>query len=186
MPFFAWLMFGLTSHWKRFRISGSSRIGNYPARQAHHALGNSGSRQTSLFLIHITSAWKPVRVSTACLLVAGIAGAGSLLLLRGFGPQQLPDHLAAITVDYPSEGSIFPPEITPPTFLWRDPSGPATSTLHGCRWRGRVVEGRKFTRDSYGTDSIIGRHERRGIQTPVWPRNGDLPLWYALLTDEGP
>src|ERR1022692_2800124 len=28
MPFFAWLMFRLTSHWKQFRISGSSRIGN--------------------------------------------------------------------------------------------------------------------------------------------------------------
>jgi hypothetical protein len=28
--------------------------------------------------------------------------------------------LAAIAVDYPEEGSIFPPEITAPTFLWRD------------------------------------------------------------------
>jgi tetratricopeptide (TPR) repeat protein len=27
---------------------------------------------------------------------------------------------ASITVDYPEEGSIFPPEITPPTFIWRD------------------------------------------------------------------
>ncbi|MEN6602459.1 MAG: hypothetical protein ABFD86_08565, partial [Bryobacteraceae bacterium] len=27
---------------------------------------------------------------------------------------------AAITIDYPAGGSIFPPEITPPTFLWRD------------------------------------------------------------------
>jgi tetratricopeptide (TPR) repeat protein len=27
---------------------------------------------------------------------------------------------AAITIDYPEGGSIFPPEITPPTFLWRD------------------------------------------------------------------
>src|ERR1039457_1766371 len=112
----------------------------------------------------MASARKPVRVSQACLLVAGIAGAGSLLLLRGFRPRQLPNHLPAITVDYPSEGSIFPPEITPPTFLWRDPSGTATSTLHGCRSRGRVVEGRKFTRDSYGTDSIIERHERRGFR----------------------
>ena len=68
-----------------------------------------------------------MRVPKACLLVAGIAGAGSFLLLRGFGPQQLPNRLAAITVDYPSEGSIFPPEITPPTFLWRDPSGTATT-----------------------------------------------------------
>ena len=29
---------------------------------------------------------------------------------------------AAITVDYPEDGSIFPAEITPPTFLWRDAS----------------------------------------------------------------
>jgi len=43
----------------------------------------------------------------------GIAGvlltAGTLLA----GP-------ATITIDYPAEGSLFPPEITPPTFLWRD------------------------------------------------------------------
>lgn len=28
---------------------------------------------------------------------------------------------AAIVIDYPADKSIFPPEITPPTFLWRDP-----------------------------------------------------------------
>jgi tetratricopeptide (TPR) repeat protein len=28
---------------------------------------------------------------------------------------------AVIMIDYPADGSIFPPEITPPTFLWRDP-----------------------------------------------------------------
>jgi tetratricopeptide (TPR) repeat protein len=28
---------------------------------------------------------------------------------------------AAIAVDYPADKSVFPPEITPPTFLWRDP-----------------------------------------------------------------
>lgn len=27
---------------------------------------------------------------------------------------------AAIAIDYPEDGSIFPPEITPPAFLWRD------------------------------------------------------------------
>ena len=26
----------------------------------------------------------------------------------------------SVTIDYPLNGSIFPPEITPPTFLWRD------------------------------------------------------------------
>ena len=28
--------------------------------------------------------------------------------------------MAAIAIDYPDDGSIFPPEITPPAFLWRD------------------------------------------------------------------
>src|ERR1700677_1661758 len=27
---------------------------------------------------------------------------------------------AALTIDYPQDGSIFPQEITPPTFIWRD------------------------------------------------------------------
>src|SRR5271169_2576452 len=33
---------------------------------------------------------------------------------------------AAITVDYPQDGSIFPPDIAPPTFLWRDEQPGAT------------------------------------------------------------
>ncbi len=33
---------------------------------------------------------------------------------------------AAITIDYPADGSIFPPEFPPPTFLWRDPDDSAT------------------------------------------------------------
>jgi len=75
----------------------------------------------------MASVRKPASVSTVCLLIAGIAGAGSLLLLRAFGPQQLPGHPAAITVDYPADGSVFPPEITQPTFLWRDAATNATS-----------------------------------------------------------
>jgi hypothetical protein len=30
------------------------------------------------------------------------------------------NKLSAITVDYPSEGSLFPPDIIAPTFQWRD------------------------------------------------------------------
>jgi len=33
---------------------------------------------------------------------------------------------SAITVDYPENGSIFPPEITSPTFVWRDESAAAS------------------------------------------------------------
>jgi tetratricopeptide (TPR) repeat protein len=36
---------------------------------------------------------------------------------------------AKISIDYPQDGSIFPPEITPPTFLFHD------SSPHASRWR---------------------------------------------------
>ena len=45
------------------------------------------------------------------------------------------DQPAPITIDYPEAGSIFPPEITAPTFLWRDPTETAR------RWRIEVEFG---------------------------------------------
>jgi Flp pilus assembly protein TadD len=66
--------------------------------------------------------------------LAGVAAAVSVFLLEGYGPQSpsadqsaAANSLAAITVDYPAEGSIFPPDITSPTFLWRDAAAGATS-----------------------------------------------------------
>jgi len=59
-----------------------------------------------------------------CTVIAGILGVGWVFLLAGAGLPRPPagDHppLAQITIDYPLGGSVFPPEITPPTFLWRD------------------------------------------------------------------
>lgn len=37
------------------------------------------------------------------------------------------EQLARITIDYPEEGSIFPPEITTPTLIWHDASPAATA-----------------------------------------------------------
>jgi Flp pilus assembly protein TadD len=71
---------------------------------------------------------------SANLLFAGIVAAGSVFLVCGTalspvsGKDQTPaaNPAAKITIDYPLEGSIFPPEITPPTFLWHDASETAT------------------------------------------------------------
>ncbi len=52
------------------------------------------------------------RIILACAL-AGLAGS--------------PSALAPISVDYPLDGSVFPPEIVPPTFLWRDAAQAATA-----------------------------------------------------------
>src|ERR1035438_2815910 len=35
--------------------------------------------------------------------------------------------VSQIAIDYPAEGSIFPPDIAAPTFLWRDADPSATS-----------------------------------------------------------
>jgi len=48
----------------------------------------------------------------ACLLIVGIAARA--------GPPP-----AAITIDYPLSGSLFPPDFSAPTFLWRDASAEA-------------------------------------------------------------
>lgn len=68
-------------------------------------------------------------VAVAAVVLVGILHAGSPA-----------PSLGSITVDYPSEGSIFPPEITPPTFQWRDAEQTATTwrievtfTEHGPR-----------------------------------------------------
>ena len=77
-----------------------------------------------------------VAAATVIVLGRGAAQRGSVAAGLAFAQQLATAHttgsslssspddlkLAAITVDYPAEGSIFPPGITPPTFLWRDSS----------------------------------------------------------------
>ena len=52
----------------------------------------------------------------AAILVAGAALAVQAALGAGLAP---------LVVDYPQEGSVFPPEMTAPTMLWRDSAGNA-------------------------------------------------------------
>jgi tetratricopeptide (TPR) repeat protein len=79
--------------------------------------------------------------ATALVLGPGVVQHGSRTAGQGFAQQLASAHavasspssnpdgpaLVAIVVDYPAEGSIFPPEITPPTFLWRDASSSASA-----------------------------------------------------------
>jgi tetratricopeptide (TPR) repeat protein len=47
--------------------------------------------------------------------------------LPGPASQPAPAESASITIDYPQDGSIFPPDIIPPTFIWRDAGATAKS-----------------------------------------------------------
>jgi tetratricopeptide (TPR) repeat protein len=55
------------------------------------------------------------------------AAGGVMPFVAESGPQY--PAPALITIDYPLEGSVFPPEITAPTFLWYDPAENATVWL---------------------------------------------------------
>ncbi len=71
-----------------------------------------------------------MRFPSAAFLGAAIAGVGVAALLCGAGLKPLPENeqatppgpQAQIAIDYPLNGSVFPPEITAPAFLWHDPS----------------------------------------------------------------
>jgi tetratricopeptide (TPR) repeat protein len=52
-------------------------------------------------------------------LLVGVLTIGALGAQTPRAPVAAP---ASITVDYPGEGSIFPPEFAPPQFAWRDPA----------------------------------------------------------------
>jgi tetratricopeptide (TPR) repeat protein len=57
-----------------------------------------------------------------------------------------PAASAGISIDYPEDGSIFPPGITPPTFIWRD--GAATS------WRINISFANKAPSLHFRTDGV--------------------------------
>jgi tetratricopeptide (TPR) repeat protein len=61
------------------------------------------------------------RVRYAVFALVAVAALGAAVAYLGDrGPHP-------ITVDYPLEGSVFPPDFAPPTFLWRDPGPRATA-----------------------------------------------------------
>jgi hypothetical protein len=111
--------------------------------------------------------------------IAGIVSASSVLLVSGAGiwPYSARFHAQAaspgakIEIDYPQEGSIFPPEIISPTFLFHDRSETAK------RW---VIEV-SFANHSNGTRvEAAGEFMQIGESDP---RAGDAAVSIPLLAD---
>ncbi len=101
-----------------------------------------------------------------CLVVLAISVLGAVLLFIPLMQEVLPQvHAAAvpaITVDYPLQGSIFPPEITPPTFLWRQSDASAKT------WRIDVAfadGSRSVHTASQGEGMRIGEIDQRCVTT---------------------
>ncbi|MGD0628566.1 MAG: tetratricopeptide repeat protein [Terracidiphilus sp.] len=74
-----------------------------------------------------------MKLRSARIFFAAVALAVSVLLICGAamsspsaGGEDVRAATAKISIDYPLQGSVFPPEITPPEFLWHDPAETAT------------------------------------------------------------
>ena len=117
------------------------------------------------------------------LLSAGIVAVGTVFLVCGAalspisGKENTPTGTPAakITIDYPLEGSIFPPEITPPTFLFRDPSD-ATK-----RWVVEVSFGNHADQirvEAPGPFMQVGENDpRAGDQAELTPEQAATHTW---------
>ncbi|HLY42390.1 MAG TPA: tetratricopeptide repeat protein [Terracidiphilus sp.] len=98
------------------------------------------------------------------LMGAGVCAAVALAALRSVRaglPVHAEERAGTITIDYPLSGSIFPPEITPPTFLWHDASQAAHWTVEI-----RFADGSAPVRaQSAGARLKIGEIDQRCVST---------------------
>jgi tetratricopeptide (TPR) repeat protein len=86
---------------------------------------------------------------------------------------------ARLVIDYPSEGSIFPPDILPPTFLWHDPG---ENVSH---WQIEVTFGdgsRRMRVRSEGQRMSVGPIDQRclnagGIRPELTPEQASTHTW---------
>jgi len=96
--------------------------------------------------------------------------------------------LSPISIDYPEDGSIFPPGITPPTFLWRDAAG--TSWSIDVSFPGNAAPGIHVL--AKGERMRIGAIDRECIEDPedqpkltaqqaaTWTWTPDAATWAAI------
>ncbi len=97
----------------------------------------------------------------------GIPGPAIIIGILAAVPalSQTNPQLASIVVDYPADRSIFPPEITPPTFLWRDSAEGATLWLIDVSFAG----GSPLHLKSRGERMIIGEIDPRCVASTNRP-----------------
>jgi len=114
--------------------------------------------------IQIAVLMTAVAIAVSGLLVFALHDARSAVLTSESNP-------ATTTIDYPLNGSIFPPEITPPTFLWRD-------TAQASHWRIEIefADGSAAMRfDSAGPPLSAGEIDPRCVSA-----NNELPKLTAM------
>src|SRR5271167_487502 len=110
--------------------------------------------------------------------IAGAIASSSVMLVCAAGVRPFSDQhaqaaspLAKVEIEYPLEGSIFPPEITPPTFLWHDRSETAKRWVVEVSFAGHS---KSIRVESAGEFMHVGESD---------PQAGDAAILIPSLTD---
>lgn len=83
---------------------------------------------------------------------------------------------AAIAIDYPAEGSVFPPEITAPAFLWHDPSDAAAWRIEA-EFRDGAAAVRALTRGERPRTGAIDPRAVADTNAPPVPGPAEAGAW---------
>jgi len=104
-----------------------------------------------------------------------------------YAAQDSAQPLSPISIDYPEDGSIFPPGITPPTFLWRDAAG--TSWSIDISFAGQappihiVTKGERMKVGTIDPDCIANTEDLPKLtpqQAATWTWTPDAATWTAI------
>ena len=110
-------------------------------------------------------AFKLTLITVASAFIAFCA-AGSLKANRSLAGDNPRANLAIITVDYPSNHTLFPPDFAPPTFQWRDTDSSATVWRIDVQFAGHLSD---IQIKSKGERMQIGRIDERCAKAGAVP-----------------
>src|ERR1035438_8068794 len=131
---------------------GASRSSTFMSRTRSPTTDRHGPEEPCIIRSH--QGTKVMKLLHALGLSAGLAFLwGPAAGANGRAAHGAPKEAVPILIDFPEPGSIFPPDITPPTFLWRETTGGAIA------WRVEVQFGERGPRvkeNSLGEKPHIG------------------------------
>jgi len=103
------------------------------------------------------------------------------------GSRDADQALSPISIDYPEDGSIFPPGITPPTFLWRDAAGTSwtidVSFVDQAESIHFLTKGEKMHIGTIDPDCIENPEDQPKLtaqQAATWAWTPDAATWASI------
>jgi hypothetical protein len=109
------------------------------------------------------------------------------VLGRAFAASEPQRTVLPISIDYPESGSIFPPGITPPTFLWRDAAGTSwtidISFADGSQFIHFITKGERMRLGEIDPQTVSDSNQPPKLnaqQAETWTWTPDATAWSVI------